>query len=105
MLGTGFVLALIRMIDPYYRTVLYTVIMEFFGKVIEKSKVKKIRRQPLSSYLAQSLNLELINIILQGITNFSLSDYSETDERFRMKFKKLNKHTMRMLELDKITIN
>ena len=44
MLGTGFVLASIRMIDPYYRTVIYTIIMECFGEVIEISKTKKIQR-------------------------------------------------------------
>ena len=76
MFGTGFLLAGVRLIDPYYRYELKSTVYEYFGLTL-KSKTEGIFAKPLNSYLAESLNVELINIILQGITRFSEPDWTE----------------------------
>jgi hypothetical protein len=58
------------MIEPYYRHVIYKTLYEYFGVILAEPDIG-ITSKPLNSYLAESLNVELINIILQGITNFS----------------------------------
>ena len=73
--STGFFLSLVRLIDPYYRFVLTRYAKETFGIIVEKKS--QFEAKPLNSYLAASLNLELINIILQGICKFSSPDWPE----------------------------
>jgi len=60
--STGIFLSLVRLIDPYYRFVLKRFAKETFGIIVEKKS--EFEAKPLNSYLAASLNLELINIIL-----------------------------------------
>jgi hypothetical protein len=60
---TGFFLASVRLIDPFYRFSIKSNIFTWFGKIIKKPS-KGIQAKPLNSYLAASLNCELINIIL-----------------------------------------
>jgi len=45
--------------------------------VLDESSEEGLPAKPLSSYLAESLNLELINIIMQGISRFSDPDYTQ----------------------------
>jgi len=63
MFTTGLILSLIRMMEPYFRHVIWKTINEYFGNIIPEPD-KGITSKPLNSYLAESLNVELINIIL-----------------------------------------
>ena len=63
MFGAGTFLALVRMVDPYYRHILKSTVREYFGFVTDEHD-EGIIGKPLNSYLAESLNVELINIIL-----------------------------------------
>ena len=86
MFFTGLCLASARVIvDPYHRKLILSYLAQWFGIVLPELD-QGIIAQPLSTYLAESLNLELINIILQGITKFSTKDY---DEGYKKKEKSL----------------
>ena len=77
----GFILAIVRLMDPHYQLILKIAIYECFGIVIKDDNLLKIQSKPLSSFLTESLNLELINIILIGIENFSDITNSEKNMR------------------------
>ena len=51
MFSTGFLLSLVRMMDPYYRHVIKLRFFELFGEVIDEPK-KGIIAAPLNNYLA-----------------------------------------------------
>lgn len=70
---TGIVMVLIRTRDPYYRFLLLKQVYEMFGFIKEEPE-EGIQAQVLSSFLASSLNIELVYIILAGITRFSSNE-------------------------------
>ena len=72
MFITGTVMGLIRQFDPFYRFLLKRGIFELFGEIIEEPK-DNIAAEVLSTFLSSSLNIELVYIILAGITRFSNS--------------------------------
>ena len=74
MFGNGVFLTIVRLRDPIYRFIVKQGFYENFGIVL-KEQIEGIESKPLNSYLAESLNLELINIILQGILKFANPDY------------------------------
>ena len=84
-------------------------VYECFGIVKNDEELKQIASKPLSNFLTESLNLELINIILIGIENFS--DTSNTERNLKQGQKKPNididfqNIDVRMLILDKITLD
>jgi hypothetical protein len=81
MFTTGFFLASARVIvDPYHRWLIKYYIAQWFGIELDEPSENEIS-QPLNTYLAKSLNLELINIILQGISKFATEDYDHRFER------------------------
>ena len=55
-------LAFVRLVDPFYINIVKSIFAECFGIVIRNPKGMKVK--PLNMYLAESLNSELINIIL-----------------------------------------
>jgi len=64
MFVTGLCLACARVIvDPYHRKLILSYIAQWFGIILPELD-QGIIAQPLNTYLAESLNLELINIIL-----------------------------------------
>ena len=67
---SGWILVLIRIFDPFYRQILKKNMYELFGYVYNEDN-SQIKTQVLSSFLASSLNIELVYIILAGITRFS----------------------------------
>ena len=112
MFGNGMALSVIRLIDPYYKHILKKQLAEYFG-VLDDSSEEGLPAKPLSSYLAESLNLELINIILQGISKFSYPDYNQIvkidDQRRFTAIQQShdeshgkNIHRVRRLDLDRI---
>ena len=60
---TGFFLALVRLMDSFNWAIITNYIKELYGYA-EKRSIKGKEVKPLNYYLTQSLNLELINIIL-----------------------------------------
>jgi hypothetical protein len=52
---------------------------QWFGIELDDPSEDQIS-QPLNTYLAKSLNMELINIILQGISKFADEDYKPQEE-------------------------
>lgn len=67
----GIILALIRSNDPYFRFVISQQFYMCFGIIIEEQK--GLKSGALSTFLSSSLNIELVYIILAGITRFSSS--------------------------------
>lgn len=63
MFGNGVFLTIVRLMDPIYRFIVKQAFYENFGIVL-KEEMEGIESKPLNTYLAESLNLELINIIL-----------------------------------------
>ena len=64
--STGIVLGTVRSLaDPYHFYIIRSAVAEWFGIILELPKNKdRIISKPLYAYLAESLNLELINVIL-----------------------------------------
>lgn len=63
MFGNGIFLTVVRLRDPIYRFIVKQGFFENFGIVLNE-QIEGIESKPLNTYLAESLNLELINIIL-----------------------------------------
>ena len=66
MFSTGIVLGTVRsLVDPYHFYIIQSAVLEWFGIIMDLPKNKdQIISKPLYAYLAESLNLELINVIL-----------------------------------------
>ena len=65
-------MAIIRFTDPYMQFLIKKYIYELFGYHLEEPR-EGINSEVLSSFLASSLNIELVYVILSGITRFSNS--------------------------------
>lgn len=70
MFSTGIVLASIRLFEPFFSFLIKKFIMNCFGIVIDEDS-EGVNTKTLSTFLASSLNVELVNIILKGIKTFS----------------------------------
>ena len=70
MFSTGFILVSIRIFDPFYRFLIQRTIYEWFG-VVKEEPEGGIGAEILSTFLSSSLNIELVYIILKGITKFA----------------------------------
>ena len=83
MFSTGIVLALVRLYEPFFQFLIKQFVCKCFGIVIEQDR-DGFKTQTLSTFLASSLNVELVHIILKGIKKFSnirMQDL-ELDENF-----------------------
>jgi hypothetical protein len=58
------------LVDPFLKQMIISYFYEIFGWVYA-NKEEGIGSQVLSSFLTSSLNIELVYIILAGITRFS----------------------------------
>lgn len=83
MFLTGMAMAFIRLFDPYFAFLVKRKFFQTFGSVIEEDQ-QGIKSEILSTFLASSLNIELVYIILAGITRFSNSQslYKNTLQDF-----------------------
>ena len=70
LFSTGVILMGIRTTDPFYRFLILSSIKEWYG-IIDEEPEKGINAEVLSTFLSSSLNIELVYIILAGITKFS----------------------------------
>lgn len=70
MFSTGIVLAIVRLFEPFFMFLLKQKVWMCFGIYIDEQK-EGIKTDTLSTFLASSLNVELVHIILKGIKKFS----------------------------------
>ena len=70
MFSTGIFLALIRLHEPYFKFILKKFSLGCFGIVLDVES-DGVKSKTLSTFLASSLNIELVHIILKGIKKFS----------------------------------
>ena len=72
--STGVLLTIIRVCEPYFMYQVKKRFYAFFGVVMKKHDKeygKEIYKNTLNTYLTRSLNLELVNVILSSIVNFT----------------------------------
>lgn len=75
----GIVAPLTRIVEGYNYQVLKTKFLRFFFSGYKDLKVPE-DVQPLSLFLASSFNVEIVYVILKGITQFAYVDLAHTDE-------------------------
>lgn len=66
--STGILLAAVRLYEPFFFFIIKQNIYMWFGEVLDADGIKT---EPLSTFLASSLNVELVHVILKGIKKFS----------------------------------
>lgn len=71
--STGVLLTIIRLCEPYFMFQVKKRFYAFFGIVIKDKKEYKgqLYKNTLNTYLTNSLNLELVNVILSSIVYFT----------------------------------
>jgi hypothetical protein len=70
MLSTGILLAFVRTYEPFFILIIKKFLYSLFGILVEDES-EGVKTQPLSAFLASSLNVELVHVILKGIKKFS----------------------------------
>ena len=81
MFSTGILLVIVRLYEPFFIFWMKTVIKMCFG-IIPVSEVDgSINTETLSTFLASSLNIELVHIILKGIKKFSNEEKNYDSKR------------------------
>ena len=70
MISTGTILSLVRLKEPVFQNLIRQFFLNCFG-IPNHSEKDIVSSQALSSFLASSLNVELVHIILKGIKRFS----------------------------------
>ena len=72
-MSTGVLLTIIRTGEPYFRYQVKKRFFAFFGVIIKDMPEYKTQeyKNTLNFYLTQSLNLELVNVILTSIVTFT----------------------------------
>lgn len=95
MFSNGIFLVLVRFYDPFYRFIIKQQFYEIiFGRAIDE-KSDGIKTQVLSSFLTSSLNIELVYIILAGITRLSHDQNSKNKLRIETFNSIIDKQTQR----------
>ena len=73
-LSIGIILTLIRLAEPYFRFLIRKRWNQWFGIWLKETDSKNNAEEltdTLAAFLTASLNVELVHIILKGITKFS----------------------------------
>lgn len=71
-LATGLILSMIRGLEPYFKYVVVKTWRSWFGEALdldEKEVKENYVNDSLATFLTSSLNVELVHVILQAITN------------------------------------
>lgn len=76
--SAGIFLTSVRFVEPLFRILLWTYLYQYFGHIyLDSGKVPedliKVKDNVLSAFLASSLNVELVFIILKSVTSLSKS--------------------------------
>jgi hypothetical protein len=74
--SAGIFLSSVRFVEPLFRVMLWTYLYQFFGQIYLDSgnvpeEYKIVKDNVLSSFLASSLNVELVFIILKSVTTLT----------------------------------
>lgn len=106
-------LALVRLYEPFFVFLIKQFVKRCFGIVLSQDP-EGIKTQTLSTFLASSLNVELVHIILKGIKKFSnirMSDPEPIDidesrdaRQYREQQEKESYELMRICRLNRIKI-
>lgn len=70
LFSTGLLLSAIRFNEPIFRFLCKKFILQCFGIIIEEEK-EGLQTETISAFLASSLNIELVHVILKGIKKFN----------------------------------
>jgi hypothetical protein len=70
MFSTGILLATVRLFEPFFMFLIKRFVCMCFGILLNEDE-EGIQTETLSTFLASSLNVELVHIILKGIKKFS----------------------------------
>ena len=70
MFSTGILLAMVRLYEPFFLFLVKRFVYMCFGILLDED-AEGIKTETLSTFLASSLNVELVHIILKGIKKFS----------------------------------
>eukprot|EP00347_Sterkiella_histriomuscorum_P009160 403342290 len=105
--STGLWLTIVRLSEPYFYYMARTKWLEFFGIPPDnKSRKDDLFNDTLNSFLTQSLNVELVNIILQGITTFTRKSFDDHLQNNEVKVDDLDQfNLLRKLEIPRIEID
>ena len=78
MFSTGILLAIVRLFEPFFLFLIKQSTWMCFGILLDEDE-EGIKSETLSTFLASSLNVELVHIILKGIKKFSNIRIEDTD--------------------------
>jgi hypothetical protein len=67
-ISTGILFAFIRLFEPYLIFLIKKEVYSWFGILVEQKAEEKSNNDSLAAILVQSLNVELVNVILSAIT-------------------------------------
>ena len=70
-ISTGFIMGVIRCMEPYFHFLLTKFIKSLFGTPLSQNEIDKNNRQitdTIAAFLNSTLNIELVHIILKAIT-------------------------------------
>ncbi len=71
---TGFIMAVIRSREPYFKFLIRQSFMSCFGEILDEKEIEKSKiyvNDTLATFLTSSLNVELVHVILISISNSS----------------------------------
>lgn len=91
---TGVLLTLIRLQEPFFMYQVKKRFYSFFGMIIKDNKEyqKDVYKNTLNHYLTKSLNLELVNVILQSIVSFTRQSLKQEQRLTAIKKKQGDKY-------------
>jgi hypothetical protein len=78
---TGFFMSIIRAREPYFRFLISKQFKSWFGILIDEDDdniSKQYVNDSLATFLTSSLNVELVHVILEAITKYTVSMIDKT---------------------------
>lgn len=71
---TGFVMSVIRAQEPYFKFLIMKEVKGWFGIYVdENDKAQSYANDSLATFLTSSLNVELVHVILEAITKYTVA--------------------------------
>jgi len=80
MFTTGIILAVVRLCEPLFVFLIKQFTFNCFGILLDEEK-EGVQTKTLSTFLASSLNVELVHIILKSVKKFSANRIDDTDSK------------------------
>ena len=94
------------MLEPYFYFIVRKKFYELFGILIDDRDSNELFNNTLNSYLTKSLNVELVNIILQAITKFTEDSFKQSLSNDQQKDEEEDPYNvLRRLEIPRIEID